>query len=415
MKDERKKKKFGKKIAAIAASALLIFADGSENNAARVAPNENLPKISTEMELNDKHNYNDLINHYPDLRYSAEEVISLDESLAVHVNGEICETMVPQGLAIKDGLILITAYDGIDGYKRELLFYSYKKENRDKLDKEKNHEPHNSVILVIDQNSRKLISTLELPDVNHVGGIAVDDNYAYIAKSSDGEISAISLEKIKKAVQKGMQEGTAESKISYDYNMECGCDASFVSIRNISDDKKQLVVGTWNPFPNSSTIRIFDFGKKKELILNQYFNINSSCNGAAFVNRNGKEYLIVACSIGRLLNSNLFVYEVEEDENGKIVLESKSQSELPPMAEEVTEFETEDGKRKLAISSEAFSKRYEIGRSSIISNGIIISDLDAVLKKEGRERRNGVKIPYDIYKFDDIDTKEKNEDEEKER
>lgn len=405
---EKDNKNIKKRIMAFFASALLIFSAGNSNDA-QLAPNANIPKV--ESEYNDFQNYNILINNYPDLKMTTEAVISLKDLLSLPVGEDVCDTMVPQGLAIKDGLILITAYDGIDGYKSDLKLHSYRKSFREKLSQEEEHEAHNSVIVVLDQNTKEILTTIELSDKNHVGGIAVDDENVYIAKSEDRNISVISLDKIKEVAKQG-REGTDHTKVDYDYNMDCNCDASIVSLRETLDGKKQLLVGTWVPFPGQSILRIFDFGDNQNLILNQKFNVNSSCNGATFVKREGKEYLIASCSIGRSLDSNLYVYEVTENEKGNINLKLKSQSELPPMMEEIAEYTDEDGQRKLLINSEAFSTRYEIGRSRIISNGIIASDLDAILDKEGMPKRKVGKINVDVYKEDLEEPKKKKEDDE---
>ena len=152
--------------------------------------------------------------------------------------------MVSQGLAIKDGMILITAYDGIEGYKSDLRLHSYRREFKEKLNEEKEHKVHNSVIVVLDQETKEILTTIELADKNHVGGIAVDDENVYIAKSADGVISVISLDKIKEAAKKGKEEGIRHTSIDYDYNMPCDCDASIVSLRETLEGKKQLLIGT---------------------------------------------------------------------------------------------------------------------------------------------------------------------------
>lgn len=400
---KEKKNSIWKRISVFLASTLLVFTTGSANEPVKfpeIKPNEVVSEY-------DSLHYNSILNNYPDLRNTKGAEISLQELLSLPVGEGICDTMVPQGLAFKDGLILVTAYDGINGYKGDLRLHSYRKEYRDKLDREKEHEAHNSVIVVLDQETKEVLTTIELSDKNHVGGIAVDDENVYIAKSADEVISVISFEKIKEAAKNGKENGIKQAKIDYDYDMPCECDSSFVSLRETEDGKKQLLVGTWVPFPSGSVLRIFDFGNNNDLILNQKIGINSSCNGATFVQRDGQEYLLVACSMGRSFDSELFVYEVEKDEKGKINLKVKSQSELPPMIEEVAEYEDKNGRRMIAINSEAFSTRYEIGRNSVFSNGIIVSDLDQLLEKEGKPLKRGLGFKLDIYKAEEIDEEDK--------
>ena len=84
------------------------------------------------------------------------------------------------------------------------------------------------------------------------------------------------------------------------------------------------------------------------------------------------------------------------------------------MMEESTEYVGNDGKRRLAINSEAFSERYSIGRSNIISNGIIITDLDRVLDKKGDVRKNAVYYEEDIYKEEEENDDKKRKNKKKE-
>ena len=184
-------------------------------------------------------------------------------------------------------------------------------------------------------------------------------------------------------------------------------------MREREDGTNQLVVGTWNPLPNSSTIRIFDFTEEGDIKQNQMFYVDSSANGAAFIKRDGKEYLILACSLGRILNSHLNVYEVDENEFGLIRLHAKTQLELPPMVEEIAEFKTEDGQRRLAIGTEAFTNRYKIGGRSFVPEGIMVTDLDSVIDSDNRPKQ--IKIPNleDLMAPDEIEIEE--DDKEKER
>jgi len=406
---ENNKKSFWKRISAIILSSFLLFAKGDGLTSAQVLPDPEAPKISSEMNAEEMNNFYNLKKHFEGLEQSAEQVISLEDTFSTPVDGEVCDTMVPQGLAIKDGLILVTAYDGINGYKEELKLHSYKKEYREKLAKENDHKVHNSVIIVLDQKTKKVITTLELSDRNHVGGIAVDDENVYIAKSADEKISVISFDKIKSLVKLGLDQGVKSAKVDYDYDLDVKQDASFISIRHTKSGKEQLVVGTWHPFPGVSKIGIYDFGNNNNLTLSQEFQTNSSANGATFIRRDDKEYFIVACSLGRLLNSNMYVYEVDEGKDGKLSMDFRSQTALPPMVEELAEFEDEDGTRKLAIGSEAFSKRYEIGKSKVISDGIIIAKLDNVLDRRNKPKR--VLSLEDIYKEDNDDVKVVSEEE----
>ena len=414
MKDN--KKSIWKRIAAIVASAFLVFSQGASQTEVKHLVDPDILQMTSEMNADDSKKFYSLANHYADFKDTAEDVISLEDMFSTQVNGEICDTMVPQGLAELDDMLLVTAYDGIDGYKGELTLHSYRKDYREKLAAEKNHETHNSVILVIDKATKKIVTTLELPDKNHVGGIAIDGQNAYIAKSLDGNVSVISLGKLKRAINVSKETGLKAAKIHYDYNLACHCDASFVSLREKDNGENQLVVGTWNPIPAYSTIRIFDFENSHTLSLNQKFNTNTSANGACFIRRDGKEYMLVASSMGRTLDSRVFVYEVDEGKDGVLNFKKKSEMKFPPMLEEIAEVEGEDGRRQIAIGSEAFTKRYEIGKRKIISNGIIITDLDKVLDREQKPKNPDIFIFQDAIPEEEIDGKlRKEDDDEKER
>ena len=406
---EEKKGGFWKKIGAIFMSAFLALSGGEIVVAQTPRLDSGRPHVESENLVEEWANFNMIMDRYPQFRESGERIISLRDIKETPVGGEVCDTMVPQGLETLDDYLLVTAYDGIEGYKRELELHSYRKDMREKAAAEQNHHAHNSVIIVLDKNTNRILTTLELEDKNHVGGIAIDDKNAYIAKSSDGEISVISLDNLRQAIKENVDGGIESSKISYDENLRCDCDASFVTTRETNDGRTQLAVGTWKPFPGVSTIRIFDFNDEGLLELNQTFATNSSANGAKFVRRGDEEYFIVACSLGRSLNSNLFVYNVEELD-GDIILSQKSHMSLPPMTEELAVIENEDGSRSLLVGSEAFSTRYEIGKRDIVSNGIMVMDLDTILDMEKEPRKVGELINTDIYMEEQIE-KEDPEDE----
>ena len=360
-------------------------------------------------------NFRQVANSYSDFNYVGNQIISLEDIFSTPVGEEICDTMVPQGLEIVDGLILISAYDGIDGYKNELALHSYNRENKDELERQRNHKTHNSVIIVLDQQTKEILTTIELPDINHVGGIAVDNDRVYIAKSMDKELSVISLDKIKEAVKLSKTINAKSYKVEYDDHLDCGVEASFVTIRKRRNCNNQVVIGTWHPFPNNSNLRIYNLTDEGKLELSQNILVNSSANGATFIERDGQEYLLLSCSLGRVLNSNLIVYDVKENDEGIINLKKKTNLELPPMIEEIAEYENEDGKRMLAIGTEGFTKRYKIGSGKYIPKGIMITDLNAVLDWVSKNKTPNVqyyedailpkkiKIRHDKEKEEDLD------------
>jgi len=123
--------------------------------------------------------------------------------------------MIPQGICIAGQYMLITAYD-------------YEKEK-------------NSVIYVLsnqDESRRELLTTIVLPDKNHVGGIAFDGERIWLAKSATGYCSTILYEDIEIAVLSGQ-----ESYFLKDYQENVYCD---IRVSFVSYYKERLWVGTYS-------------------------------------------------------------------------------------------------------------------------------------------------------------------------
>ena len=378
-----------KRITAIVMSIFFSFSQ----NGADVVLRSTLSDINDhkypKMTVEENVNFRQVANSYSDFNYVGDQIISLEDIFSTPVGGDICDTMVPQGLEIVDGLILISAYDGIDGYKNELALHSYNRENRDELERQRNHKTHNSVIIVLDQQTKEILTTIELPDINHVGGIAVDNDKVYLAKSMDKELSVISLDKIKEAVKLSKTINAKSYKVEYDDHLDCGAEASFVTIRKRRNCNNQVVIGTWHPFPNNSNLRIYNLTDEGKLELSQNILVNSSANGATFIER-----------------------DVKENDEGIINLKKKTNLELPPMIEEIAEYENEDGKRMLAIGTEGFSKRYKIGSGKYIPKGIMIADLNAVLDWVSKNKTANIQYYEDAILPNKIEIRHSKEEEE---
>lgn len=213
--------------------------------------NSQLNRKTESNELNDfLENYR---NEYIDFAQTGKGIITLDDILFTNIEHQICDTMVPQGLVITDKYLFVSAYCGIDGYKNELRFNSFSKKFFELLKGEYNHKQHNSVIYVYDIKSKKFIMTLELPDKNHVGGLAFDGENLYIAKSSDNQVSRITYKKINELVQENEFNGKKSNKIEYDDTINVDCEASFLTVRNIGEEK-ELWIGTFSQFTKDSSM-----------------------------------------------------------------------------------------------------------------------------------------------------------------
>ena len=215
--------------------------------------------------------------------------------------------MVPQGICIAGEYMLITAYD--------------------------KEEEKNSVIYVLsnqDPAERKLLTTLVLPDQNHVGGITCDGSRVWIAKSTTKYLSVISCERIRQAVASGRK--TVYLK-AYDASLYCGVTASFISYQD-----QRLWVGTSQSFlSKQGELNVFRMLENEtHLRLVRQFTMEIPCHsqGISFLEEDGRSYLLLNVSHGRFRDSELYVYEKFVDDQ-KAVLRGKLRYRFPPMVEEL--------------------------------------------------------------------------------
>ena len=273
------------------------------------------------------------------IKYFNDDDTAVPGLETTNVTGVACDTMVPQGICTTDEYILITAYDDIydksengektGGYIQDLKKYKSKGNNKNKLEQEKNHIKHNSVIYVLDKKTRNYKTTLVLPDQNHVGGITFDGKYAWIAKSTKNQLSAISLDKINEKVKQKQD----SVNISYDKTLNCGMKASYITY-NKTDDT--LWIG-YNNSSKTNYLKEYKFTSSKDTLTATNRKIDLpvyNTNGAVFAQCGNEIYLIVNVSQGRKLVSWSYVYKVTDLSNGKI---SKivPQKRLASMSEEI--------------------------------------------------------------------------------
>ena len=158
------------------------------------------------------------------------------------VLGEPCSQMVPQGICVAGDYMLITAYDNGKSYR-----------------KSKDYKVSRSVIYVLSNRNpgnRRLLTTIVLPDINHVGGVAFDGKNVWIAKSTTQKCSLVSYNVIRDAVNSG--QSSYELK-EYDQNVDCGCVASFLAYH-----RGKLWVGTYsNRISRKGTLRGFEIMKEE--------------------------------------------------------------------------------------------------------------------------------------------------------
>lgn len=235
------------------------------------------------------------------------------------------DQMVPQGICIAEDYMLISAYDK-SGKEKSVLY----------------------VLSNEDAANRELLTTIVLPDRNHVGGIAYDGASLWIAKSTSKRLSAISYERIAEAALSG--QSICEMK-EYDGEYNCGVTASFVSYQD-----GRLWVGTSHSFVGrQGVLTVFrqteavagteaetdgETGEKAktedgtEWVLQFTLEIPDYAQGVAFFSAGGADYLLLSTSHGRFQSSCLYLYEETISDEG-VVLSPTARLEMPPMAEEL--------------------------------------------------------------------------------
>lgn len=279
-------------------------------------------ETSFSFRFDDKHKR--LLSDYPDYAAIVDENLSSTpmpgvENTKMGAN-EYCSNMVPQGFCFAGDYMLITAYD----YKKEF----------------------NSVIYVIsntDINNRELLSVLVLDDKNHVGGIASDGEYVFIARSSKEEIGLIKLSDIENASKNEVAE------INYYDKLPCDCTAS-----NVSYYDGKIWVGVFTKFFHSQLYGfelITDSGKLSLKKTDKLY-LPAKTQGIAFFEANSATYLAVSSSYGRKNTSKLRIFDVEKKDNTL----SKSfitQFTMPPLTQETDVFNG-----YLYLSSEGAATEY---------------------------------------------------------
>ena len=229
---------------------------------------------------------------------------------ATDVLGTNCTGMVPQGLCFCEEYLLVSAYDcGLDGKRQRSVIY---------------------VMSDQDPKDRKCLTTLVLPDINHVGGLAYDGQYVWIAKSSTGTCSAID----KRAIDAAVMSRAGSCEVEYTTTVDCGVTASFLTYY---DDR--LWVGTF-AYGNKKEGLLTSFaisGSGEELSLKRVNRLTIPCyaNGVNIEKYNGKVYMSVVSSYSRVKDSFVYVYELENDRTEAISKKYCKRHRFPPMGEEV--------------------------------------------------------------------------------
>lgn len=203
-------------------------------------------------------NYN--MSIIPGIKYG--ETLNIDSD-----KKETCTSMTPQGIALSDKYIFVSSY-----------CHTHK---------------HNSLIFVIDRESRKFIKQIVLDDITHAGGLAYDDthNMLWVATKKSN----------KDSINEGGDEATVssiklEDIISYDFNK------SNSPIRYYQSFKTAFKSTSFLTYNNGYLYTGYFQGEKEGLSLAGKFKINDD---GEIINDFKSEFMFIA---GRV-QSMAFVHD----------------------------------------------------------------------------------------------------------
>lgn len=262
---------------------------------------------STDYRYSDE--FEDTLSHYRNFQslYREEYSTAIPGLAATDIMGNVSTQMVPQGICIAGDYMLVTAYDNNGG---------------------------NSVVYVLsneEPTNRQFLTTIVLPDANHVGGITYDGKRVWIAKSTTRKCSVIDYDIIKKAAESGENSYFLKS---YTQNVTCGAVASFIAYHD-----GRIWVGTYSNLNSGmGTLRSFDIieGEKLALVEQEEITIPGYANGVSFMENDGETYMAVSTSKGRYFHSEIYFYKVAKDIDGERNLYyNYGSGKFPPMAEEL--------------------------------------------------------------------------------
>ena len=238
-----------------------------------------------------------------------------------NILGKNCDTMIPQGICRMDNYILVTAYD----YEEEC----------------------NSVIYVIN-TSGIVQATLVYNKKCHMGGIAYDGKYVWIAEGGKGKykngVGAINKSVILEAVKISKEKSAKSIKLK---NIKWTQAKELESTSYCTYFDNKLWIGTFDKINNSD---IYGYmvncsGSTPVLTPCRYILTHMKTQGICFYKDSSGVYLGVSTSYGRKNNSVIRCYKLDDyyapefRHNGvpEIWLESAYRTiTLPPMLEQIT-------------------------------------------------------------------------------
>lgn len=284
----------------------------------KIAIDDRTAPLSTSTNFRYESKFQDTLKKYRNLNklYRNEISTAIPGLERTEINGTLTSQMVPQGICVAGDYMLVTAY-----------------ENVKKAGGRKDHSVKPSVIHVLsnkDPENRTYLTTIVLPDVNHVGGITFDGKRVWIAKSTTKKCSAIDYRIIEEAVASGENSYKLDA---YTTEADCNVTASFITYYD-----NKLWVGTFNARINGKgslqSYEMKEDGEKLELVMKERISIPAFANGVAFMEVENRICMAVVSSCGRYMDSKIFLYDVQKTKAGYQYI-SQGVFTFPPMAEEM--------------------------------------------------------------------------------
>lgn len=250
--------------------------------------------------------------------------MKMTESLSMKTHKkDKCTSMTPQGLAVTEKYIFISAY-----------CYTHK---------------HNSVLYVLDRESKKFIKEIVLDSTSHVGGLAYDNNYnkLWIAeyKKSKSYVGSLKLDDIEKYDIK------ENKKIKY---------TDLVLLKNvkrasfITYNDNSLLVGYFNLFKNGY-FKIYDINDKGTINgnTNTTRTIDKSIQGIAYDNN-----ILYLSQSFSLFNSKLIIFDkITDIKSNNKYYEDKAKYSIP-LPEKLEQIYVYNDKLYMLFESSAFSYKF---------------------------------------------------------
>lgn len=286
---------------------------------------------ATALRFGDK--FDDCVTRYANLiTVSGRGTFPVPGLSVTNVRGENCSCMTPQGITVAKNYLLISAYCNSEKYRTDLEKRVAKGKNAERLEKEKNHKQHKTVLYVLDKKTEKLITTLALDDHTHAGGITYDGTYVWVCKDVDGKVSCIKMSDIEKAIKDG--------KHHVHYHQTCGVEGNaifcqwFHDMLWVADCGSQYGNG-FIAYTVEETLGILHLKKRKAI------EIPACSNGGLLVDFDGKTHFALTTSGGRENPSKVALYTVDLTTKKEFIKYADKECQklgelvLPPMAEEI--------------------------------------------------------------------------------